>query len=113
MPFGNITVNSRTFNPRIPGEYSLSTVAYNDPANSLRIKGATRSKDSILRGSMSRIIQKDVTVGSSVVRKTATITVSLQVPDKDFTATEIDDALSDLSAFATSDTVGRLLLGES
>lgn len=113
MPFGSITVNSKTFEPRQPGVYSLSTVTFGQPGNELRCTGGKLSKDGFIRGSISRLIEKDVTVGGATVRKQMVLTCSWSVPPSDFTAAEMDGALSDISEFATTSTLSRLNQGES
>lgn len=113
MPFGTITVNSKSFEPRSPGTYSLSSVVFGDPNNDIRVNPGRLSKDGLVRGSVSRILEKDVTVGGSTVRRQMTLTVSWSAPPSNFTAAEIDGALSDVSEFATPTTISRVNQGEA
>jgi hypothetical protein len=113
MPFGEFTVNTKTFQPREPGTYSNSTVAFGQPEDELRTRGAVSSKDGILRASVTRLLEKDVVVGGDSVRKQLVVSTSISVPNSGFTAAEVDDLLSDISEFATGSTVTRLLQGES
>lgn len=111
MPFGTITSNSLNYEPRDEGHYVLSTLGFGDPDNSFVVRGATPKADP-LRCSVSRVLQKDVVVGSSTVRKTATVTLSVVVPSSSFTATEIDNLAADISNFITATVASRLLMGE-
>lgn len=112
MPFGVITVNTKSFEPRTPGNYSLSTVTFGQPANEFQIRGATIGKDGLLRASVSRILEKDVTVAGATVRKRALVVTNIIVPSSDFTAAELDTMLSDSSEFITGPTLTRVLQGE-
>lgn len=113
MPFGNITVNTKTFEPRQPGTYTLNTVTFGQPSNEFRIRGATPSKDGLLRTSVTRVLERDVVVGSSTVRKQCVVTLSVASPVADFTGSEIDGLASDISEFITASTISRLMQGES
>jgi hypothetical protein len=111
MPFGNITAQTITYEPRSPGIYTRSSVTFGQPDNSFVVRGAPKGDP--LRASVSRVLQKDVTIGGQTVRKTATVTLSIVTPSSDFTATELDSLASDISEFITSATASRLLQGES
>lgn len=113
MPYGDITVNTRTFNPRTLGTYALSTVAFGEPSNELRIRGATRSANKRLSATVNRYVQKDVTLAGTTKRENASVSINIQVPESGFTAAEIDAMASDLSEFLTTATITRLLQGES
>ncbi len=114
MPFGSITVNSKTFAPRDPGTYANTTVGFGQPEDELRVRGSvTTSKDGLLRGSITRVLEKDIADGSDQVRKQLIVNVTVSVPPSGFTATEIDECLLEISEFATVDTVTRILQGES
>lgn len=114
MPFGSITVNTKTYEPRQPGFYSLSTAVFGDPLNEFRVRGASSSsKDGILRSSVTRVFEKDVTVGSDTMRKQCVVTISIASPTAGFTGAEIDGLASDISEFLTASTISRLMQGES
>lgn len=113
MPFGTITAQTLTYEPRTPGTYVRSTVTFGSPSNEFRIRGGTVSKDGLIRTSISRVLEKDVTVGSQVVRRSVTLTCSIVTPSADFTAAEIDSLFTDVSEFITATTVSRMLQGES
>lgn len=113
MPFGTITVNTKSYDPRSPGIYSLSTVAFGDPQNEFRIRGASSSKDELLRGSVTRILEKDVVVGSDTARKQCAVTLTIAVPYKGYTGSDVDALASDISEFLTPGVITRLLQGES
>jgi len=112
MPFGTITAQTQTYDPRSPGIYTRTSVGLGQPDNSFVIRPAS-SKADPLRASVSRVIQKDVVVGGSTVRKTATVTVSCVVPSADFTSTEVDSLVADISEFITATSITRILQGES
>lgn len=112
MPFGTITVNAVSYAPRDTGVYSKSTLTFGDPANEFRIKGATQGKDKSFRGSILRLLEKNVTEGSISVKKQALVALSITAP-VGFTSAEIDGLASDISEFLTTDTITRLLAGES
>lgn len=113
MPFGTITVNTKTFESRTPGSYSLSTVVFGQPNNEFRIRGASQSKDGVLRSTVTRLLEKDVVVGSDTVRRQCVVTLSVSSPPTDFTGSEIDGLASDISEFLTASTISRLMQGES
>jgi hypothetical protein len=114
MPYGSITVNTKTYDPRQPGVYSLTSLAFGDPADEFRIRGVQSvSKDQLLRASITRVLEKDVTTGDTSTRKQAVVTMTVAVPKSDYTAAEIDALASDISEFLTVNTLTRLMQGES
>lgn len=112
MPFAIITAQTLPFEPRSEGHYVRSNVAFGAPDNSFVIRGAN-AKSEPLRASVSRVLQKDITIAGNTVRKTATVTLAIVVPTADFTALELDSLATDISEFLTSNTATRLLMGES
>lgn len=110
--FGNITAQTLVYEPRREGTYVRSSVTFGQPDNSFVIRGAA-PKAEPLRCSVSRVLQKDVTVGGATVRKSATVTLSFVSPSSDFTPTELDSLVADLNEFITPVNVSRLLMGES
>jgi len=112
MPFGTITVNTKSYAPRSEGLYALSTLTFGQPRNEFRIKGGTIGKDGAYRANVLRVLEKDVTVNGSPLRKGCVIQLSITAPT-DFTVGDIDGLASDISEFMTSDTITRMLAGES
>lgn len=112
MPFGDIVVNTKTFQPRDPGIYSLSTLAFGNPRNELRVRGGTKGKDSSYRASVTRLMEKEVTVNGVITVPQAIVTVNITVPTA-FTAAELDTMTSDIDVFLTSAILTRILAGES
>lgn len=112
MPFGQITAQTLTYDPRDDGHYVRSTVAFGQPDNSFVVRGANTRVEP-LRASVSRVLQKDIIVGGNTIRKTATVTFAIVCPSADFTASELDSLATDISEFITSNTATRLLMGES
>lgn len=116
MPFGTITSQTVSYEPRQPGIYSKSGLSFDMPANEYRIKGAGRSSKSnqIVTATVTRYLQKDVAVGTAMERRNCVATLSLQLPaGGGFTATELNSLVEDISSFITDATVSRLLQGES
>jgi len=111
MPFGTITAQTLTYDPRSPGTYTRTTVGFGQPDNSFIVRGASVN-NGVYRASVSKILQKDVTVNGSTVRRTSTFTSSW-VTTADFTAAEIDSQASDVAEFLTSTTITRINQGES
>lgn len=113
MPFGTITVNGSTFEPRQPGIYSLAGVTFDAPSNEIRLRGATISKNGG-SATVTRYAAKDVVVGDDTIRKNCAVSLQIQVPSgTGFTAAEIDAMALDISEFLTTENVSRLLQGES
>lgn len=113
MPFGTITSQTKTYEPRSPGVYSESTVAFGSPTNEYRVNGATRGRDNLLRSSVVRVLEKDYTSGGVTERKRLIVSLSITSPSVAFTAAEIDSLAEDISVFLTASVVTRLMQGES
>lgn len=114
MPFGTITSQTKNFPPRTPGTYVDEAVAFGQPTNEFRIRGASGvGKDGRLRASVTRVIEKDIVSGSTTTRVPLVVVTSINVHPTGFTASEIDSAATDCSNFLTTDTITRLLMGES
>lgn len=114
MPFGTISSQSISYEPRKPGTYQKSGLALGAPTDEFRLTGANPStgrKD--LTCAVTRVLQKDVTVGSDTVRKNCVVTCNITVPnDGSFTGTEIDSLVTDINTFVTSANLQRQLSGE-
>lgn len=116
MPFGIITAQTLTYEPRKPGVYERAGLALGSPSNEIRLTGATKSsKASRLSVSATRLVQKDFTApGSTTVKRVeALVTVNIQLPnDGSFTSAEGDSLLIDINEFITASTLARLAAGE-
>lgn len=113
MPFSPIAVNSQTFNQAGSGRYMLSTVTFGAPLNYVNVKGgALNPKSGITTGSVSRVVQKDVTVDGKTVRQQLSIQLIVQT-QSGFTAAEIDAGTSDLNGLVDATFINRWLNGES
>jgi hypothetical protein len=113
MSFHPITIGSDVFNESGPGKYSLSTTSFGDPANEVRITGGRYSTKSLSTTCVvSRVFEKDITVGSDVERRRSTVVCQITVP-AGFTATELDNLILQISDFVDVSTLNRILLGES
>lgn len=113
MPFGTITAQSKNYEPRKPGYYVLSTVSFGSPTDEFRIRSSgTPDQNGILRSSITRVLEKDVTVGATTSRKAIVVTLNIASPVSGFTAAEADSLALDISEFVTAATVTRMLSGE-
>lgn len=111
MPFGNITAQTKVYEPRSPGIYSLAGLSFEQPGDEFRLKGATRGD--IRTCSVTRVIQKDVTLGAELKRLGLVVSLQIQIPSvPSFTSAMADSAATDISEFITSGNVSRLLQGE-
>ncbi len=114
MPFGTISVNSKSFLPQGEGRYGLSTLTFGDPANYFTVRGGQLNKDrSAYTAAVTRTLQKDVTIGSATQRLSASVQLVISVPKQGFTSTEIDVLASDISEFLTGAVLDRILTGEA
>lgn len=114
MPFSPITVNTKTFNASGDGRYMLSTVTFGSPQNYFTVKGGSLTKDrKSVVATITRVLQKDVTVNSVTSRLSASVQLIISVPDTGFTSTEVDGMASDISEFITAAILDRIMSGES
>lgn len=112
MPFGSITAQTKVYEPRSPGVYSLQGVTFDQPADEFRLRGSTKG-GSNRTATITRVVQKDVVVGSDTQRLGMTVSLQIQTPSNPaFTAAMADSAAQDISEFLTAQTVSRLLQGE-
>lgn len=112
MPYGVIVLQTLNYEPRLPGTYALSTLNFGDPTNEVRVNGAKKGKDGNYRGSVTRVLHKVTGTGADEVLHSMVMSLSLSA-DTEFTATEMDSAATDISEFLTTDTITRLMAGES
>lgn len=114
MPYGNITVNAKTFIPSGgAGRYVRDTVTFGAPMDYLRVSGGSRnSKTQVTSAAVTRVLEKDVTVGSDVTRRQCTLSLVASVP-QGFDSSEIDAMALEISEFLTPAVITRWLLGES
>lgn len=113
MPFGNITAQTLTYEPRKPGTYEKSGLALGAPSNEFRLSAANTSAKKDRTVSVTRVLGKDVTVGDTTVRKNAVVNVVVTAPpDTTFTATELDSLVADVNEFVTSANLIRMFAGE-
>jgi hypothetical protein len=102
MPYSTLTAQTLTYAERQPGDYALSTLTFANPANYIRIRPGAVRKDGIHTLGFTRVLEKDVTVGDDVVRKSASIIVNILQPgDGSFTAAELDSLMADLNEVIT------------
>lgn len=114
MPFGPITVNSKTFNQAGEGVYKLSTLTFGQPSNHFSVKGGSINKGrTAVVTAVSRTLEKDVVIDGTTTRKSANVQLVITVPPSGFTSAEVDVLASDISEFLTAGTLDRLLGGES
>jgi len=112
MSFHPISVSTKTWNEVAPGRYMDSTVTFGTPQNYIQISGGKlNSKTGITTAAVSRIMQKDVTVGAVTTRQTCSVQTVIQIPSG-FTTAEIDSMFLSLSDLLTVAFAERLLQGE-
>lgn len=117
MAFNTLSVTiggvTRTFNSTGGGQYMLSTVGLSDPKNGFKLTpGRKSSAASPISATVTRFVEKAITVNGTTSVKKMSVTIQYSVPDG-FTAAEVDAALEDISVWSDSSNVTRLLLGES
>lgn len=114
MPFGTLTINTVSYEPRQPGIYQKAGATFNSPTDEFRLRPAVSAgKDGKLRASVSRIFEKDVTLPSGAVERDQLVVTTNVTTSARFTPAEIDARASDISEFITSVVLNRLLTGES
>lgn len=114
MPFSPIVVGSNTFNQSGDGRYMLSTITFGQPSNYFSVKGGSLSKDrSVITAAVTRVLQKDLTVGTVTTRKDCSVQLVIQIPSVGFTSTEVDTLANDISTWLTAAILDRVLNGES
>lgn len=114
MPFGTITAQTITYEPRKPGIYQKTGLALGAPANEYRISGASPKGLKDLVFSVTRVLDKDVTINGTIVRKRALHTQTTTVPsDSTFTSAELASLCVDGQVFGTAANIVRMASGES
>lgn len=114
MPFGTITAQTKSYEPRKPGFYVLNTVAFGSPTDEFRIRSTgAPDQNGVLRASITRVLEKNVTVGATTERKALVVTLNIASPVSGFTAAEVDSLAADISEFVSTTTVTRMLSGEA
>lgn len=112
MSFTSLTAQTRTYEPTAAGIYVLSTLSFGDPDDSIVVRAASQSGEP-RRFSVSRVLQKDVTVAGDTLRKTATVTNSVVVPSLGFTATDLRGMVLDLADVLSTSNITDILFGRS
>lgn len=114
MAFATIVLGTETYNSIGAGIYQLSTVPFGGAGKLVKLAPGSRSaKTTTTTASVTRILEKDITVGTIVTRRKAVCTTQLVIPDG-FTAAEIATLMSSTgTGFYTTANVDRLLQGES
>lgn len=122
MPFGAITVNSKTYNPAQEGIYMYSGYTFGTGKDYFKISGAKRSKNSsALVCAVSRIVDIEIVSAnpSSPDYRPMSCQLVISLPNNvtfvngGDVITVADNAVADISSFLTSTTINRLLAGES
>lgn len=113
MPFSPISVNSKTFNQAGDGRYMLSGIAFGDPVDYFKISpGSRNAKTGLTSAAITRIKEKDVVVNGVTTRRSAQVSLPIQVPEG-FTSADLDAMASDISEFITAGILDRILGGDS
>lgn len=112
MSFPSLTANGQTFLPTAPTEYHKTGSTFADPSDYVRLRAGAVRKDKALSAGLTRIREKDVTLGSDVTRKGATASLNLVLPrDGSFTAADLSGMVSDLAALATETLLEQMMQG--
>jgi hypothetical protein len=113
MAFGTLLIGADTYNGAGPGEYVKSTVLFGQPTNAIKLAPGKRANAKApTTFSVTRVLEKDVTVSDEVIRRRMTVNVQMNVPDG-FTMAEVDLAIGDIATLASDSFLTRLALGES
>jgi hypothetical protein len=113
MPFGTITAQTLTYEPRRPGVYERAGLAIGSPSDEFRLSSANSSQKKDKSVAVTRVLGKDVTVNSTTIRKNAVASLTItSAPDTTFTAAELDSLVADINEFVTTATLTRLFSGE-
>lgn len=116
MPFGTITAQTISYEPRRPGIYQRAGLPIGSPADEFRFSGASpNAKNKKLSVSATRLREKDFTAPGAVVPSRETIlgTINLQFPTSGaFTAAEVISLIADFSAALTATILNRMAAGE-
>lgn len=113
-PISTTVGGAKAWNESGPGVYAESTVQFGQPRSYLKItRGTPNNKTGLTTCSISRILERDVTVNGVVSRKALSVSLQISVPNlPDFTTVQVDDAAGLISEFLTSATLDRILKGE-
>lgn len=113
-PISTTVGGAKTWNESGPGVYAESTVLFGQPKSYLKItRGTPNSKTGLTTCSMSRVLEKDVTINGVLSRKLMSVTLQISIPTiTDFTVANVDDAAGIISEFLTATTLDRILKGE-
>lgn len=113
MAFGTISTNSKTFNSIGAGVYQLSTVLFGGPVNLFKVTGGKRTNAKApTSASVSRHLEKDITIGDKIERRKASVVLQITVP-AGFTPAEVAELNADMVGWMTDAILTRLLMGES
>lgn len=114
MAFNSLTLGAESYVSIGNGLYQLSTVPFGGAGKMIKLAPGNRSaKTLVTTASVTRILEKDITVGTTVVRRKAVITSQLVIPDG-FTSAEVALLMSSTgTGFFTTANVDRLLQGEN
>lgn len=111
MSFHPITMDTKTWNESGPGRYMESTVTFGGPQNFLRISPGAPNKSGSTLCTITRHLEKDVTVNSVTTRHYAKLVCTLEL-SAGMAVSDADLLLSNVAEFATPATLTRVLNGE-
>lgn len=116
MPFGTITSQTISYEPRRPGIYQRAGLPIGSPADEFRFSGASSSaKSKKLSVSLTRLREKDFVAPGTVLPSRETIlgTLNLQFPTSGaFTSAEVISLIADFSTALTAAVLNRMAAGE-
>lgn len=113
-PISTTVGGAKTWNESGPGTYAESTVLFGQPRSHIKItRGTPNNKTGLTTCSVSRVLEKDVTVNGVLSRRLMSVTLQISIPTiPDFTVAMVDDAAGIISEFLTATSLDRILKGE-
>jgi hypothetical protein len=110
MSFSTLTVGSQVFNETEPGKYYLSTTAFSDPDNYIKIRGGTKRNDGSYSAGLTRVHEKE----SGELMSTAVISVNIIAdPDGLHSAADLVVLIGQIKDALTESIVSDMLRGRS
>lgn len=114
MPFGNIVVGAKTFEPRNPGTYVLSTTTLGGPTEEIRIRPGSKTKNGDVTLNLTYIKDTDTGTAPDTIRDRTVVNVSITTSASGRVAPSVlDGGLDILDTFATDSVLTRIIQGEA
>lgn len=111
MSFHPITMDTKTWNESGPGRYMESTVTFGGPQNFLRITPGATNKSGLTTCTVTRHLEKDVTLNGVTSRQYAKLVCTFEM-SPGLTVNDADLLAANVSEFLSPATLTRILNGE-